>query len=65
MWATVKSLVISSNAPVLHVIYLLSELTEGESECTCFEQFELYHLISLLNLDIRQNKNNQNEAVLM
>ena len=44
--------------------YVLIYLTASKNAYTCFEWFEFYVLISLLDLDTLQNMNNQNEAVL-
>ena len=47
-----------------HEIYVLIYLTLSKNAYTCFEEFEFYVLISLLDLDTRQNMHNKNGAVL-
>ena len=44
--------------------YVLIYLTASKNAYTCFEWFDFYVLISLLDLDTMQNMHNQNEAVL-
>ena len=55
----------SLNAQTLHAIYVLIDLTASKNTYTCFGSMEFYVLISLLDLDTRQNMHTKNEAVLV